>query len=136
EKRGTKITGPQDYYPCLFLLGERDRARAEVQGIRPEGFFLSLFDYMRDPGPANEGKFVQAAGQSKKLQCLAHWLIAYIRRGAGDRHAPTRYSQAAVPPHPPPTLPAALIARALLARLEREPNWPPWIKETKVEPKP
>ena len=131
------LFGLYDYHPLLFLLGEKDRAIKAVHKYSPdlehnplvnspEVHCLSLA-YLRNPGPATADKMLQAAGRSKPRQCWAHWLIGCVQLGAGDRKGARLHFEACVATHCYSQLLIPHGCRAYVARMNRDPNWPPWI---------
>jgi len=55
-----------------------------------------------------------------------HFLIGLIRLGDGDRDSARRHLKASVEAHDPYTR-NYKVSRAFLARMEKDPTWPPWI---------
>jgi serine/threonine protein kinase len=138
------LLGLYDQYPLLFLLGERDLAIEAVHKYSPDlerhpfgialEFHRSCLDYLRDPGPATEDKMLQSSGGSQIKVCWAHWLIGCVRLGNGEREAALGHFEACVATHAGLLVPHG--CRAYVARMKKDPNWPPWIPPKKQERKP
>jgi hypothetical protein len=117
----------------LMFLGERDQARAACREARrradsiPQGYrewFKSLFDYF--DGTISEEALLQKAEPSKRLQCSAHFKIGLTRLSGGDRVGAREHFSAGVATRFIEILPYDWN-RAFLARMEKDPTWPPWI---------
>jgi serine/threonine protein kinase/tetratricopeptide (TPR) repeat protein len=129
-----------DYYPLLFLLGERGRAIEAVRKYTPnlgqrfgewQAFHLSSLDYMRNPGPATMEKMLQAAGRSNLRQCWAHWFVACALLGSGDREGARLHFEACVATHLDFQILVPHGCRSYAARMKKDRTWPPWIAEKK-----
>lgn len=115
----------------LLLLGSPEQARQAYLQVRREelpswdhGWFFKYLDY--NCGRMTEEELLQAAGQARPKQSDAQFVIGLWRLSQGDRAVARDHFQKSV---------AARVvggweypwARAFLARIERDPAWPPWI---------
>jgi hypothetical protein len=121
------------------LLGRKAEAIEACQNLRPEfgafgswrnGWFQRLLDYNCDLIDLNE--LLNDAGASRWNQSEAHFYIGMTSLADGNRTAALDHFQRCV---------ATRVfysfeyqwSRVFLARLQKDPNWPPWIP---VKPKP
>ena len=80
----------------------------------------------------SEAQLLKTAGTSRYSQCEAHFFIGMTKLGEGGRLAARGHFRASV---------ATRVfiyfdydwSHAFLARMEKDPNWPPWIP-SKPEP--
>jgi hypothetical protein len=115
----------------LLLLGKTEEARRAFLQVRQEevirwndGWWLKLNDYLC--GRITAAELLQAAGQAPSNRSDAHFAIGLWRLSEGDRAGARDQFQKCV---------ATRIfaswhwpwARAFLARMEKDPAWPPWI---------
>jgi serine/threonine protein kinase len=126
----------------LRFLRERDQALAACQEARRRLDSVppwvresnkSLFDYF--DGTITEAALLTKAGPSKQLQCSAHFVIGVTRLSGGDRDGAREHFAASVATQYIESM-YYDWSRAFLARLEKDPTWPPWIPAQKDEPKP
>ena len=117
----------------LRFLGERAQALAVCREARrrvdsiPQGYrewFQSVFDYF--DGTISEEALFKKAGPSKRLQCAAHFVIGVTRLSGGDRDGARKHFSAGVATRYIEIMPYDW-SRAFLARMEKDPTWPPWI---------
>ena len=84
-------------------------------------------------GRLSEEELLKAAGDSRWNQCEAHFFLGVTRLGKGDRAAARVHFQKAVA-----TRVFTFVdygwSRAFLARIDKDPNWPPWIPVAKSNP--
>jgi serine/threonine protein kinase len=119
----------------LLLLGHKDDARQAYLGVRKEelppwdgGWLFTYLDY--NCGRVTADELVQAAGEARPKLCDAYFQIGLWRLADGDRAAAREYFQKCVATR-------AFVswewpwARAFLARMEKDPAWPPWIPAKK-----
>jgi serine/threonine protein kinase/dienelactone hydrolase len=116
-------TGPRwnPYDLAVILLGKKKDAVGQAQSVA----ILSLFTkYMT--GHASEAEFLEAAGKNPLLLCPAHYVIGLNRLSDGDRAGAREHFQKVLDTkfYPHNVYP---YARAFLARLKRDPEWPKWI---------
>jgi hypothetical protein len=117
----------------LLLLGQTPEAVQASQKVGADqvppwyhGWYRHYQNYLC--GRISEDELVEAAGSCRPKRCEAHFLIGLRRLSEGDRKGARAHFQECA---------ARRVfthwdhqwARAFLARLEREPGWPPWITE-------
>jgi serine/threonine protein kinase len=115
----------------LLFLGKPEEARQAYLQVRKEelphwndGWWLKLNDYLC--GRITAAELLQAAGQAPSNRSDAHFVIGLWRLSEGDRAGARDQFQRCVATrmfdswHWP-------WARAFLARMEKDPAWPPWI---------
>ncbi len=87
-------------------------------------FILRSLDYLC--GELSAEGLIQATGRSKRNQTVAHYFIGMMLLAEGDRAGARKHFQASVATrcfyysH-------YEFSRTFLARMERDPDWPPWI---------
>ena len=123
----------------LCLLGRRDEAiklcrqareRASPPPLWRREWYRRLLDY--DCGDVSEGELLKTAAASRYSQCEAHFIIGMTKLAESDRSAAREHFRASV---------ATRVftyfdydwSHAFLARMEKVPEWPPWIP---VKPEP
>jgi hypothetical protein len=119
----------------LLLLGKTEEARRAFLQVRKEdvlpwneGWWFQLHDYLC--GRITAAELLQATGQARVKLSDAHFVIGLWRLSEGDRAGAHDQFQKCV---------ATRIfeswnwpwARAFLARMEKDPAWPPWIPPKK-----
>ena len=114
--------------PTLVLLGKRKEAAdlfrsglaryPTTVSIRPVDRFLAE--------DQSEAECLAQAGKNPKLLCTAHFIIGLARLSEGDRDVACEHFQKALDTDWWGT-PSYTQARAYLARLKRDPEWPKWI---------
>jgi tetratricopeptide (TPR) repeat protein len=117
----------------LFLLGRASDACAVARQLKRnrtvdatgwQPHFEALLAYWSDE--ISDDECVRLSGAGKSRQCSAHYQIALKRLAGGDRAGARRHLQMAVRTH-------AFVyfswawSRTFLARMEKDPTWPPWI---------
>jgi hypothetical protein len=120
----------------LLLLGqtaEADRACLEVrkEEMPPwdDGWYIKLLDY--NCGRMTGDELLQAAGTARMKPCEAHFIIGLRCLAAGDRGGARDHFMTCAAT-------GAFMywewkwARAFLARMEKDPAWPPWIPPKKL----
>jgi hypothetical protein len=119
----------------LFFLGQKDEALAVLRAYRPRAgstvlAFLQLQDkivqYDRDPGEGTKKDLLECGGRSMVLETFAHLAIGLRILAEGDRGQARRHFQQGVALHQFLFFEYSVI-RGLLARMEKDPTWPPWI---------
>jgi serine/threonine protein kinase len=133
------------YFPFLYLLGESDRATREAGNIKAltnqepwsdlDGDRL-LLEYMRNPDPTTEAKLLKASSRSQTLLCHVHCVIGFVLLGKGDRTGARRHFEACVATHQFLNALDINACRVFVERMKKDPDWPPWIKPKKDQPKP
>jgi tetratricopeptide (TPR) repeat protein len=136
ELAGPSASAYSVWRRVLFLqfLGERDQARAACREARRRvesdvaanrELLQPLFDYL-DGTISEDALLEKAAGPSRRLLCSAHLAIGLTHLSGGDRDGARKHFAAGVA--------TRFINnwehdwnRALLARIEKDPTWPPWI---------
>jgi tetratricopeptide (TPR) repeat protein len=116
----------------LLYLGRREQAQEEFRKDRPEfalsqswrGFYDAIHRF--DCGEVSEESLLEMAGASRMKQCNAHYEIGLLRFALGDRAGARDHFQKAVGTRAF-WLQTWAWSRMLLGRLEKDPEWPPWI---------
>lgn len=114
----------------LFLLGRREEAVGHYRHLldTTEGvpWYNSAYEFWAERRTAE--KLLEEAGQSRWMQCEAHYYIGIKRLSEGDRAAAREHFQKSVD--------ARVLwyleyewSRALLGQMQ-DPAWPPWISNT------
>ena len=141
---------PADFrvaWQCIFLcyLGQKEmvpnvlrtfRSNSDrVPGRQAPGFDV-LLDFLKEPGTEAEKKILQGVRHSKSGLTFWHFNIGVVRLGEGDRASARVHFEASIRAHDP-YAPNYKIGRAFLARMKKDPTWPPWIptKNDKAKPK-
>jgi tetratricopeptide (TPR) repeat protein len=116
EANGLKAS-PYEFYG-LILLGKSKEAVDLADSMPP-------FVYgMRVSG--SEAELLHSAGKYRINLCYAHYLIGLRRLADGDRPGAREHFRAAVENRSLAST-TSPYARAYLARLKRDPEWPRWI---------
>jgi serine/threonine protein kinase len=118
------------------LLGYRAEAAAAYQSLHqrflqsPErsDWYMRLLEFGSGLLPAD--KLLVAAGSSRLHRCEANFLIGMALLAIGDRDGARSHFRHAVDTHVVWYVDHTW-SRAFLARLEADPNWPPWIPPKK-----
>jgi serine/threonine protein kinase/tetratricopeptide (TPR) repeat protein len=115
----------------LLLLGKREEARRAYLQVRKEelppwddGWLVKYLDY--NCGRITAEALLKAAGEARPKVCDAHFLIGLWRLSEGDRAGSRDQLQKCIATR-------GFVfwewpwARAFLARMDKDPTWPPWI---------
>jgi serine/threonine protein kinase len=115
--------GPQGYPYGLavMLLGKEKYVEGHAQSVANVSLFTK---YMT--GHASEAEFIEAAGKSRLFLCRNHYIVGLNRLSDGDRAGAREQFQKALDTKFYSTN-AYPYARAFLARMKRDPEWPKWI---------
>jgi hypothetical protein len=108
-------------FDALMLLGKRKEAMDRAASPAP---FLPLAKYFG--GELTEEEYLQAAAKAQWSPTLVHYPVALVRLSNGDRAGARDQFQKTLDGN---FYPAAFYpyARAFLARMKRDPEWPRWI---------
>jgi hypothetical protein len=118
---------------ALLPLGLTSQAQEEIKQIKEgfsfyfrfrNGWYEHLFNYYI--GQIGPDALIQDAGQSLLNQCEGHFAIALMNLSQGHRAEAKRHFQECVRTRVFDWL-EYRDSRALLQRMEADPNWPPWI---------
>ena len=122
------------YFKAIpLLLGKADLAKAESRAdrhrdltFRPSerAFLQASLDYLA--GDGNDISLLRAAVGSQRDECHAHFFIGMTRLAEGDRKRARAEFQRALTTACVNTMFYDLSA-VVLARLEKDAYWPPWI---------
>ncbi|MDC0936952.1 hypothetical protein OAS39_11755 [Pirellulales bacterium] len=77
-------------------------------------------------GEISSQDLLVAAGGARKNQCEAHYYIALAELAAGKRTSAAQHFQSSIDAGVY-TYFEHYLSRALLAQLQRSPEWPPWV---------
>jgi tetratricopeptide (TPR) repeat protein len=126
----------------LFFLGQEDQALDSLARQQPHLdpkeaniLYQKLVPYWKNPDAANEKALLDFAGASRASLVLAHWHIGIRLLAKGDRTAARRHFEACVGLRYP-FFWGYLESRALLAQMNRDAKWPPWIPLKENDEKP
>jgi hypothetical protein len=121
----------------LLLLGEKEAAVRAYTQLRKDviktrhddwdwldGWSLKDLDY--NCGLITAEELLKAAGRSPMKLCDAHWEIGLWRLSTGDRAGAQDHWRKCVATRDFENW-AWLWARVFLARMQKDPSWPPWI---------
>ena len=104
--------------------------RSFIMGARGD-WYLKLLDLGCDR--LSEGELMNAMGASLWNQCEGHFLLGMRQLGEGNRAAARTHFEKSVA-----TRVISFIeygwARAFLNRMEKDPNWPPWLPAANPQP--
>lgn len=125
----------------ICLLGRRAEAIARLRRARDrykmnpliKHRIVAKVDYICDV--ISEQDYVKALRQSRFAQCDGYWTIALRRLADGDRAGAAEYFRESLKTNYYPAF-AWLQSRMALARMEQDPNWPPWIPLKEPAPQP
>jgi hypothetical protein len=105
----------------VWLLGKSKEAADQnesMSAVQPLTKYLA--------GSLTEAELLESRGKNRLLLCGAHYVIGLVRLSEGDRAGAREHFQKALDTkvyahnlYP--------YARAYLARLKRDPEWPRWI---------
>jgi serine/threonine protein kinase len=117
-------SSPFDFIP-LMLFGKKKEAADQFNLGIPA---LPMTKYL--VGDLPEQEFLKSAGKNPMLLCGFHWVVGSARLADGDRKGAHKHFEKAVATrfyghmlYP--------YARAFLARMKRDPEWPKWIEAKK-----
>ena len=117
----------------LLCLGFTEEARAEIRKTKDrfsfyfryrDGWYEHLFNYY--VGQIDSDRLLQRAGNSQWNLCEGHYAIGMMKLSEGRRAEAKRHFQESVNTRVYWFV-EYVRSRAFLKRLERDPNWPPWI---------
>jgi hypothetical protein len=118
----------------LLFLGQREEAVQAVlqilqdqKQIPPwwEGWYYKRLDF--DCGLMTADELLQAAGTCRPKLCEAHFAIGLHRLADGDRAGARAHFRKSAYTRLYTWSWDYMWARAFLARMEKDPAWPPWI---------
>ncbi len=134
---GRRPAGLNALYPQLVLrlLGRKAEAVEATQAMRDRvqlmpSWLLEWYQHLLDYncGTVTEEELLRAAGKSRWNQCEANFFIGMTRLADGDRTGAADHFRQSANTH-------VLLffeymwSRAFLARMGKDPAWPPWIRE-------
>ena len=130
-----RLGNENDGIPLLILwfLGRREEAVAAFRGLRVVApnwpligrtWEIHWLDF--HTGELSESALLREAGQSRTKRSQAHAAIGMVRLAAGDREAARDHFRTLLRVCEDGEYWTA-TARWLLARLDADPNWPPWL---------
>jgi serine/threonine protein kinase/tetratricopeptide (TPR) repeat protein len=126
----------------LFFLGQKPAALHMLDQSKPERgpkdgntLYDNVVAYWGRPSAATEKVLLDFASHSKASLAHAHFQIGMRLLADGDRVDARRHFQACMALQYPLFM-GYLESRALLARMNQDPAWPPWIprKDDKATP--
>jgi tetratricopeptide (TPR) repeat protein len=124
-----------DRCTVLQYLGEKEKACKLLQDFRPRfehypqylmNFYRNHLDYLRNPDETAAEKWLATADLPSRVQGYIHPFIGITRLGDGNRAAARRHFELGRKLRDP-YYPASVLNNAILARMDRDPDWPPWI---------
>jgi hypothetical protein len=122
--------------PAIFLfLGKPEEARQAWLQVRKEDvpvwfntWWLQFWDYTC--GRISADQLLQTAGEDRGRLSVAHFVIGLWRLSEGDRIAAQEHFRQCVATREFASWHWPWV-RAFLARMEKDPAWPPWIPPKK-----
>src|SRR5262249_10318022 len=109
----------------LMLFGKKNEFLEPFKSFRPASPLREYAD-----GRLSEEKFLKTAGKNPLALSFSHFFVGSARLADGDRNGAHEHFEKTVA-----TKFYGLMfypyARAFLARLKRDPEWPKWIPVTK-----
>jgi tetratricopeptide (TPR) repeat protein len=126
--------GPVYFQTILRLLGDKPAAVLASRRIREKasrvawrnGWYNDLIDYNSETGIWTAEQLLARAGNSQYNLCEAHFFIGMTCLADGDRNGAREHFRASTAT-PYWGMSDHVFSSALLARLEKDPRWPPWI---------
>jgi hypothetical protein len=126
---------------CIVLhyLGEKDRACDMVRQFKPRfehyprylmDFYRNQLDYLRNPDQAAAEKWLATSALPSRVQGYMHPFIGLTRLGEGNRVAARRHFELGRKLRDP-YYPASVLGTAILARMNKDSDWPPWVQSKK-----
>jgi serine/threonine protein kinase/tetratricopeptide (TPR) repeat protein len=121
----------------LCTLGYKDEAVAICRARVQQGLGAAApkhnLDYWTEV--ISEHEFLKLMGQARLERFYGHYHVALVRLTKGDRAGAREHLRQAVQIRPILHY-AADFSRSFLARMEKDPTWPPWVPMKTDEPKP
>jgi hypothetical protein len=118
---------------ALLFLGQKDRALDTLRVYEPNDANLlgkqdaRTIRYYRKPDAANEKDLLECVRNSKTRQMSVYYSLGLWQLAQGDRVAAQQHFQKCVALRYPYQR-TYMICRAFLARMDRDPTWPSWIR--------
>ncbi len=110
------------------VASRADRERKFFFPANQEAFFRAVLNYMA--GMGSENAVFQAAAGSQRDESEAHYFVGMMRLAEGDRPKAREHFQRAITTSFPSNH-SYDFSVVILARLDRDPKWPPWIPAKK-----
>jgi tetratricopeptide (TPR) repeat protein len=134
EGRQLGPIGPLYFQTILRLLGDKPAAVHASRRIRERtprvawrnGWYNDLIDYNSGTGIRTAEQLLGRAGNSQYNLCEAHFFIGMNCLADGDRKGARDHFRASTAT-PYWGMSDHVFSSVLLARLEKDPAWPPWI---------
>jgi serine/threonine protein kinase len=120
-------------YTTYCLAGDLDRAREYCRSMRTSSGDLSADEQLWETivkytcGELDEAALLAGVAVSRPAQCYAHFYIGMTRFAEGDRDGAREHFRKASE-YKIPLCVDEHMGRVLIAQLDRDPNWPAWIK--------
>ena len=128
-------------YTIYCLAGNLDAAQQYSRNLRKSGVRLAhdeetwrkILDYTC--GDLDEDVMLTQISSSRTALCQAHFMIGMTQLATGDRENARKHFLACSNLRINRYV-EDFMSRALLAQLERKPNWPPWIASRQLTHEP
>ncbi|MBX9581210.1 MAG: serine/threonine protein kinase [Gemmataceae bacterium] len=121
----------------LLLLGRAGEARAALEELRGKQFpsayrkaYTALLDHSSGR-PVTEAEVIEASSGHRFLRCETALFLGLRNLSGGDREAAKRHLRDGATRYRCPMSLATWWCMAFLARMEKDPAWPPWIPPAK-----
>jgi hypothetical protein len=126
--------GPLYFQTILRLLGDKPAAVRASRRFREKaprlawrnGWYNDLIDYNSETGIRTAEQLLARAGNSQFNLCEAHFFIGITCVADGDQKGAREHFRASTAT-PYWEMDDHFLSSALLAQLEKDPKWPPWI---------
>jgi hypothetical protein len=116
----------------LFFLGQTEAALEVLRPYQPNAsdtiaeWHTKVMDYFKNPDAVTRKNLLEYASRSKGYPIRSHFALGVRQLAEGDRISARLHFQQCVAVRAP-YLFAYTESRAFLARMQKDPTWPPWI---------
>jgi hypothetical protein len=116
----------------LCFLGQKEAALEVLRPYQPNAshefakLCAKMVDYCQEPVAATKKNLLEFASRTKGFQMRSHLAIGLRQLVEGDRASARQHFQEGVAVRQPYFI-GFPECRALLARMQKDPTWPPWI---------
>ena len=125
---------------ALSLSGRRAEARAAYDDLRRKQFprpfqkaYVAVCNHLAGQ-PTTEAEVFEASRHDRTLRCEAAFFLGLDRLSAGDREGARRHFRDGATRYRCPEFTATPWCMTFLARMEKDPTWPPWIPAAPPKP--
>jgi tetratricopeptide (TPR) repeat protein len=116
----------------LFFLGQTEAALEVLRPYQPNTSYAiaewhtKVVDYFNNPDAVTRKNLLEFASRTKGYPIRSHFALGVRQLAEGDRISARQHFQQCVALRDP-YLFAYTESRAILARMKKDPTWPPWI---------